>query len=366
MPHPTSSDDDRLHRSARFEDVVNRRVAHWLWARGWRTRIEPFTGYGAPGWVRVLARVVLSPPPPPGAAQTPALAPHDEPHRSVRGWRSLATAQVKGAIVEVRAGASVHRVTSDRGGYVDAVVASDLAPGWHDIQLTVATGSVTARVFVVDPQVRAGLVSDIDDTVMVTWAPRLLLAIWNTLVLHEHARRPVPGMSRLYQQLLREDPRVPVLYLSTGAWNAAPALQRFLRRTGYPAGPMLLTDWGPTNTGWFRRGADHKRASLRRLVAEFPDIRWLLVGDDGQRDPEIYAELAAERPDLVRAVAIRRLSGAEQTLARGAPVPSPDASDARSRVTAAGVPFASGPDGEHLGRELRAAGVDLSSPDPTD
>jgi len=339
-----------LHRAARLEDAVNVRIARWLWARGWRLRIVPFTGYGAPGWVRVMARTVLAPPR--RGEPHVALAPQDDSGRSVRGWRSLATAQVMGAVVEIRAGSQVHRASSDRGGYIDVVVAADLAPGWHDLELEVASGVVTAPVLVVDPSVRTGMVSDIDDTIMVTWAPRPLLAIWNTLVLHENARRPVPGMAQLYRRLVAEHPGSPVLYLSTGAWNAAPALGRFLRRHGYPAGPLLLTDWGPTETGWFRRGAQHKREALRRLTREFPDIRWLLIGDDGQRDPEVYAELAENQPERVRAVAIRRLSGAEQTLAHGAPTPPPDTRGARARTLAAGVPYVSGPDGATLGRFL--------------
>ena len=97
---PTSS---RPHRAARVEDAFNRAVARRLWARGWRTRIEPYVGYGAPGWVRVMARTVLSPPEPLDGRSS-ARAPEDEPARTVRGWRSLATAQVPGAVVEVRAG----------------------------------------------------------------------------------------------------------------------------------------------------------------------------------------------------------------------------------------------------------------------
>ncbi|NMR21589.1 DUF2183 domain-containing protein [Cellulomonas fimi] len=334
-------------------------MARWLWARGWRTRIEPYAGYGAPGWVRVMARTVLSPPQP-DAPAAPARAPQDDPFQAVRGWRSLATAQVTDVAVDVHAGSQVHRVTSDRGGYIDAVVEADLEPGWHDVELRIATGGVTARVFVVGPDVRAGLVSDIDDTIMVTSVPRPLLAVWNTFVLHENARRPVDGMAALYKSLLEADPRAPVLYLSTGAWNAAPALDRFMQRHGYPAGALLLTDWGPTNTGWFRSGADHKRTSLRRLVEELPQIRWLLVGDDGQRDPEVYGELAAERPDRVRGVAIRRLTGTEQTLAHGVPTPPPQSQGANRRTAAAGVPIVTGDDGAALARELRAAGIDLS------
>jgi phosphatidate phosphatase APP1 len=213
---------------------------------------------------------------------------------------------------------------------------------------------------VVGPDTTAGIVSDIDDTVMITSAPWPLLAVWNTFVVHETTRRPVPGMADLFDDLLREHPGAPVMYLSTRAWNAAPAIRRFLGRFGYPAGPLLLTDWGPTRTGWFRDGADHKRAMLRRLTAEFPQIQWILVGDDGQRDPRLYTELALEQPDRVRAVAIRQLSGAEQAIVHGSPAKPSAAHVALQRTAAAGVPVIAARNGIRLAEGLREAGIDLS------
>jgi phosphatidate phosphatase APP1 len=346
---PTSS---RPHRAARVEDAWNRAIARRLWAMGWRTRVEPYVGYGGPGWVRVMARTVLSPPRP-ADGEPDALAPQEEPARAVRGWRSLATAQVPGAVVEVRAGSMVHRVTSDRGGYVDTIVDSDLEPGWHEVTLTVPTGSVTARVRIVSTEARFGLVSDIDDTVMVTTMPRPLLAAWNTFVLNETARRPVDGMADLYSRLLAEHPDAPALYLSTGAWNVAPTLGRFLARHGYPPGPLLLTDWGPTNTGWFRSGREHKIGSLERLMRELPGIRWVLVGDDGQHDPEIYDRIAHEYPDRVRAVAVRQLTPSEHTLAGGTPQAPADVKAAERR-TAEVVPVVRGGDGEAIWAGLDA------------
>ncbi|MGF7473860.1 phosphatase domain-containing protein, partial [Salmonella enterica subsp. enterica serovar Minnesota] len=85
-------------------------------------------------------------------------------------------------------------------------------------------------VFVVDPDVRSGIVSDVDDTVMVTALPRPFLAAWNSFVVDEHARQPVPGMAVLLERLTRDNPGAPVVYLSTGAWNVAPTLVRFMRR----------------------------------------------------------------------------------------------------------------------------------------
>jgi phosphatidate phosphatase APP1 len=179
---------------------------------------------------------------------------------------------------------------------------------------------VQARVVVVDPSVTFGLVSDIDDTVISTLLPRPLIAAWNTFVMHEQARHIVPGMAPMYRRLLEAHPGAPIFYLSTGAWNTAPTLTRFLASHAYPAGPLLLTDWGPTNTGFFRSGQDHKRENLHRLAREFPFIRWVLVGDDGQHDPKIYGDFARDRPDVVSCVAIRELSAAEQVLAHGLPV----------------------------------------------
>ena len=136
-------------------------------------------------------------------------------------------------------------------------------------------------------------------------------------MLDEHARRPVTGMAVLYERLVRAHPGAPFLYLSTGAWNVAPTLHRFLSRNLYPAGPLLLTDWGPTHDRWFRSGREHKADNLRRLAEEFPEVRWLLIGDDGQHDVQIYGEFADTHPENVAGVAIRQLTAGEAVLAGG-------------------------------------------------
>ncbi|MFD1322028.1 App1 family protein [Micromonospora sonneratiae] len=301
-----------LHRAARIEDSIHRFLERRLRRRGWDVTMIAYPGYGAPGWVRVMGRVLL------GRLER-------RPRRraaKVRGWRSFATLPAKGATVVIEAGEAQHETQADRSGFIDVVVPVDLPPGWGSVRLTSPGAQpVEAPVRIVDPQVRFGIVSDIDDTVMVTALPRPLLAAWNTFVLDEHARMAVPGMAVLYERLVTAHPGAPVFYLSTGAFNVAPALTRFLSRHLYPSGPLLLTDWGPTADRWFRSGREHKRAMLIRLAEEFPDVRWLLVGDDGQHDPEIYAEFAASYPQNVAAVAIRRLSPTQTVLAGHLPVP---------------------------------------------
>ncbi|PHP53224.1 App1 family protein [Actinomyces ruminis] len=352
--------------------------------RSWRPRVIPYDGYGsaAPGitehpnpdtpphdMARVLARMVMRPPNAPSEGPLFQRLPEQLPTtardarrqaaqnllEAQRGWRMFIDVPVPHLPVTVQLGDASVRTRADREGYVDVVVRGHgLPPGWHDATLR-ATGAepVTTRVFVVAPGPRLGVVCDIDDTVMVSHVPRMFVAAWNQLVKYTSSREPVPGMAQLLTQVLQHHPGAPVIYLSTGAWNVVPTYRAFFERNGFPHGPMLMTDWGPTNTGLFRSGIEHKRTGLRRLMIDLPEVKWLLVGDDGQHDPLIYGEVAREHSDRVAAVAIRRLTPTEQVLA-GTQLTHPVGLAPEARALAeSGVPVAVGADGFELARSLR-------------
>jgi phosphatidate phosphatase APP1 len=336
-----------LHRAARIEDAFHAFREKRARRRGLTPTVIPYTGYGGDGWIRVLGRVLL-------VTGTRRDDPDSTRYRNVRGWRSFTSVPVDSVPVVITAGGREYRVSADRGGVVDTRLEVTLPFGWNTIGIrTDDSSTVEAPVYVVDPSVRFGVLSDIDDTVMVTALPRPFLAAWNTFVLDEHARRPVPGMAVLYERLARSHPGAPIIYLSTGAWNVAPTLTRFLSRNLYPSGPLLLTDWGPTHDRWFRSGREHKHESLRRLASEFPDIRWLLVGDDGQHDEDLYGDFLRNFPASVTAVCVRQLSASEAVLAGGRS--TVDSAD--SRASTSGVPWIYAPDGAGLSEQLVAAGL---------
>jgi phosphatidate phosphatase APP1 len=309
----------------------------------------PYTGYGTDGWVRVLARVVLVPP---DASSSEV--------EDTRGWRAFLSASASEVPVSVRIGGETHTVDSLRDGYVDVRLPARLPDGWGSAELSVeGMPSVEAPLRIVGASAEVGLLSDIDDTVMVTMLPRPLLAFRNAFLLKASARRPVPGMAELYREIAAARPDLVVVYLSTGAWNTAPTIRSFLDRHGYPPGPLLLSDWGPTREGWFRSGAAHKRHHLRRLMQELPHVRWLLVGDDGQHDPTIYAEAASAAPESVVGVAIRQLSTTEQVLKNGSPLPADGAADPPPLQAS---PHVRAPDGYGLRDELRNRGILIRHP----
>ncbi|MDI2097910.1 App1 family protein [Ruicaihuangia caeni] len=338
-----------MHWAARMEDRFHRFRLRRGRRRGLVTTVIPYTAYGRtandrPGWVRVLCRVVLTRP---DAADT-------ERYRKVRGWRAFFSIPVGDTPVIVDIDGVEVELLADRGGVIDARLESTLQAGWQ--QLTIRTNDtepVVAPVYVVDDQARLGILSDVDDTVMVTALPRPLLAAWNAFVVHEHARRAVTGMPVLYDRLAQAHPEAPFIYLSTGAWNVAPALGRFLDRNMYPPGPLLLTDWGPTHDRWFRSGRAHKQKNLERLAEEFPDLKWLLIGDDGQHDESLYSDFAEQHPDAVAAIAIRRLSPSEAVLAGGRHKSEPR--DDRA-------PWIWAPDGAGLADHLEELGILPATP----
>ncbi|ANE04489.1 App1 family protein [Corynebacterium crudilactis] len=325
-----------------IEDRANVTTLKWSKKKGWIPEVTGFSGYGSGRRVRVLARVVMS---------NPEKLLVDDSSQSItqqaqRGWRQFFTIQVANLPVTVTVGEKVVNSTTNHNGYVDLLVEDhNLTPGWHTIHI-LAEGSelAEARVLIVENSARVGLISDIDDTIMVTWLPRAVLAAWNSWVRHTNSRKPVPGMNKFYEALLKDHPNAPVFYLSTGAWNTFETLQSFLYKHQLPDGPMLLTDWGPTPTGLFRSGQEHKKVQLRNLFIEYPDMKWILVGDDGQHDPLIYGEAVEEHPNRIAGVAIRELSPSEHVLSHGTTA-------SLSTITTnggQGVPVVHGKDGYEL------------------
>ena len=324
-----------------IEGRVNDAGVHRKAKQGWRPAVTGFYGYGSERRLHVLGRIVMEDPEP---ATTEVQ----------RGWRQFFTYQVGELPVTVRVGDQFIESRSNDGGYIDVLVHDHgLEPGWHEVTVE-AEGAepTTAQVHIVDPAATYGLISDIDDTVLVTWLPRAMLAAWNSWVKKTNTRQPVDGMAEFYAELLREHPETPVFYLSTGAWNTFETLVNFLERHGLPKGPLLLTDWGPTPTGLFRSGQEHKKVQLRNLIIEYPDIQWILVGDDGQHDPLIYGEAVFEHPDRIAGVAIRQLTPGEHVLSHGTAVPFDEAAEADQGGS---VPTIYGADGHELLTEYRKA-----------
>jgi phosphatidate phosphatase APP1 len=312
-------------------DWLSRRAA----GRGWSSAVIPYAGYAGAEQARVLGRVVLAP-----AAVDPAAV------RGIAGWRRLLTLESPGTAVVVELDGTTTTVTSDAAGLIDASIPLDRPLGaGTTTALLHATGRrpVPATVHVAGDTPGRGVVCDIDDTVWVTGLAHPLRAAWRTLSGSSATRRSVPGMANLLQAAVAGQADPAVVYLSNGPWNFAGPITRFLDRHGFPPGAVLMTDWGVTPHRWFRDGREHKSSSLARLVEDLPHFTWVLVGDDGEHDPDLYGDLAKARPDRVAAIALRQVRPAAKT------------GDEQEAGSVDGVPVLRGADGDALLPLLRDA-----------
>jgi phosphatidate phosphatase APP1 len=188
-------------------------------------------------------------------------------------------------------------------------------PGWHAVSLDLADTPnaqpvrATAHVLMPAPTATFGVVSDMDDTVLQSEVTSFLRAARMVFLENALTRLPFPGVAAFYRALDRGATGAeanPIFYVSSSPWNLYDVIEGFLEAQRIPAGPLLLRDWdlGKLN----ERHARHKGVVIREIFDTYPELPFLLVGDSGQEDPEIYTELVRERPGRVMAVYIRNVS----------------------------------------------------------
>ena len=156
------------------------------------------------------------------------------------------------------------------------------------------------------------IVSDIDDTVIETGATNFLKNWRRVLAERPKDRLVVPGAPDLYRMLAVHEgaPVNPVFYVSSSPWNLYGFLARFMELNGIPRGPMFLKDYGLTENSLLGKGhIEHKIEAIERLLLFYPDYRFLLIGDDGQKDPAVFAKVVDDVPGRVAGVFVRDVHG---------------------------------------------------------
>jgi phosphatidate phosphatase APP1 len=279
--------------------------------------IRAYRGFVADGVAHVRARVLEEPR---FDAAAESLRIDAAVYANLMRWVVL---DVPGVEVTVSMGGVGTTVRSDQDGFVTArLPVGDLEAGWHAVHLRardVDGREVTAhgRVVRPDPASQVGFISDIDDTILRTGMTEGLRSIRRTLLRDAHGRKPIPGTPSLYRGLARGGggrPEATFFYVSSSPWNLYDMLVQFLGLRGFPRGPLFLTDWRPGSAGPDEPG--HKRARIRRILDAYPELSFVLIGDDGEGDPAIYAEFLRSDPDRVRLAMVRSVRGVADRKAR--------------------------------------------------
>ncbi|HEY4583396.1 MAG TPA: phosphatase domain-containing protein [Lysobacter sp.] len=269
--------------------------------------IAAYRGWGDASGVQMIGRVL---------AEAPQGGPRD-----ADGWwdnlrntyRRFESDEVPAVPVTVRFGAHVVEAVADHEGYYQAALPGPAAIDalWSEATASLADGTLATPqpVLLVHPDAGIGVISDIDDTILHSGITHWKTAAQLTFLHNARTRKPLAGVAALYRALQAGADgrgRVPLFYVSSSPWNLYDLLHDFMQLNAIPHGPIFLRDLG-TDTGKFikTRGHGHKLERARELIARFPSLRWVLLGDSGQADAELYAQAAGEFGERIAAIYIR-------------------------------------------------------------
>jgi phosphatidate phosphatase APP1 len=289
-----------LHRAV--HGIERRTDRTWRWAPGGRLKISPYRGFGRGHEMLVKGRVLIE-------KSITRVTDRESVWRNVvntyRRFQSDEAAHVK--VRAMYRDAVVESVSDDEGYFQIRLEPRELAQHalWHEVNLLLPDHDSTAVAHVALPSPAAdfAIISDIDDTIVHTGATSMLTMI-RSVMNNAGARIPFEGVADLYAALHRG--RNPIFYVSSSPWNLYELLEDFMKHNRIPLGPMFLQDWGiDEDTLVISSHEEHKLAQIQTIVDFYPEMKFVLIGDSGQHDPEIYLRVIQTHPGRILGAFIR-------------------------------------------------------------
>ncbi|HEX5219095.1 MAG TPA: phosphatase domain-containing protein [Verrucomicrobiae bacterium] len=159
------------------------------------------------------------------------------------------------------------------------------------------------RIFPMEAQ-GLSVISDIDDTIKITEVRDRKATLRNTFL---REFRAVPGMAQFYLSATNE-PNISFHYVSASPWQLYEPLAALVKSNGFPAGTFELKEFrwkGKSFLSLFSNPEKYKPGVIEPLLKQFPKRTFILIGDSGERDPEIYGALARKFPEQIFRICIR-------------------------------------------------------------
>ena len=272
--------------------------------RGLPRHLAAYRGFSDARGVELIGRVL---------AERPQGGPQED-----AGWwdnlldtyRRFESDEVPGAPLQLRYRNTTFATASDHEGYWNASFDADGPMSdqlWDNATASLADGTLATPqpVLQIGPNARIGIISDIDDTLLQSSITDWKTAAQLTFLHNARTRKPLAGAAALYRAL--QGNHNPLFYVSSSPWNLYDLLEDFMELNGIPFGPIFLRDLGTDQDGKFLKSAGHghKLERAKLLIERFPDLRWILLGDSGQADAELYAEAARTYGARIAAIYIR-------------------------------------------------------------
>ena len=149
------------------------------------------------------------------------------------------------------------------------------------------------------------VISDIDDTILVSHSTRFFSKLWLMLFKPIPNRKTVEESELAYRELKKG--KLPFAYVSASEYNLFSLVSTFINLHELPSGPIYLRPhqefidlFGKTER------ENYKVKRIRQLLRHFPEKKIVLFGDDSQQDFTVFGEVAQKLPDRIHSVFLRK------------------------------------------------------------
>lgn len=284
--------------------------------------VAAYRGYGRTNMVKLTGRVL----------QDRFIQTDDKEERL---WRNLVNTvkrfnsnEINGAKLQISIGHNSFSLTTDAEGYFNLSatlphpITEQTSGDWlmapvHLENTPWQSVNIWATAEILIPRnATFGVISDLDDTVIQTGVTSILKlrTIYNTILKSARTRKAIHEVNAFFKALHQYGaPGTcnPFFYVSNSPWNLYDLLEEFLDYNELPKGPILLRDFGlselPTSPG-------HKLLQVEHILQTYPNLKFLLVGDSGERDTDIYLQIARQYPDRIIAILIHDVKSKKRAL----------------------------------------------------
>src|SRR5690606_10303721 len=101
----------------------------------------------------------------------------------------------------------------------------------------------------------------------------------------------------------------PIFYVSSSSWKLYDLLVDFCDVKNIPKGPFFLRSSRLDQYKFISSiHTDHKLTQIEKILSVYKSLKFILIGDSGQKDPEIYAQVVKDYPGRIEAIFIRDVS----------------------------------------------------------
>lgn len=168
----------------------------------------------------------------------------------------------------------------------------------------------SAEILIPSTKAEFGVASDIDDTILHTGVVSALKwrLLYNTLFKSAKMRLPLKGAAEFYHLLHRGksgENANPIFYVSHSPWNLYRYLELFLKQNNFPKGPILLRSFSDMLKKKTPNEKPQKQKEILDLLITYPDLPFILIGDSGEHDVDIYLEITEQFPNRIKAIYLR-------------------------------------------------------------